>query len=371
MIQEKAMKHLRNDTILFIALTAYSPSEKDQVIIPKNYPNVRVVSAEFIFRFLDANIAAIEKVRKCCDLTRRKKINALEGWALLVKKGQVPSFLDGQVNLNKWLKQIKRVNLRRDIINIALNDTIGGNLSIGLQTYLQALREEGRDRIADFLLGTVKYRMMTEGVNREDTEQVEQTPIVEQGNDQTNPPDNESNQATRNIQAVPQTTKAATNERQAGLEEALKRLQNYSQEHPQSSADNRLPPDIRADLDFLENAARDGNPVECDREKAARDSIREVEEDMEYLDALARGEHPQTELPKYEHQRGCVYIGGNQETSSSIDASGDSSKPGEDEEKSDGESPDDDGEDLSDDDGDTDIQSGEDEDPDDGPESFI
>jgi len=103
-IMEKYKKYADNNTLFFIALTAYPPKARDQVQILKDHPHMRVISAEMGFRFLGANTAALEKVNKCCTLMQRGDFDSLYAWWRRLKTDCAPPFTEGQQNLDTWLK---------------------------------------------------------------------------------------------------------------------------------------------------------------------------------------------------------------------------------------------------------------------------
>ncbi len=102
-IANKALKYSNEHTLLIIVTTATNPGNRYNVVIPSNYPHVRIMSSELFFQFLGAPISAIKKCQKISYLSRKGRLLYLEAWARKIKKGKGPSFLENRKNLDEWL----------------------------------------------------------------------------------------------------------------------------------------------------------------------------------------------------------------------------------------------------------------------------
>ncbi len=239
-VKGKADKYAGPDTLLFVTLTAVLTGELQKHQEGLEYPDTRVISSEDAFRFLGANNAALDKVQKCCELTRGGKLGLLEAWRDKMLSGTAGPFTKGQTNLEEWLVKSHGEFLRKEALE-ATRDLKAGQIPNDVENLELKLREAGQGRTAKLLeLGVA---------------------------------------VTRACQAT----------RTPDIARAFRNLREYPREHPSSPADVRLPPDIRADLDFLKTVG--------DLPKEARDPVLEVEADMEYLESLARGDGPQEEMP--------------------------------------------------------------------------
>jgi len=149
-LHEKAEKYARPDTLLFIALTADAPCHRERVQFLHDYPNVRIISTEMLFRFLGANTPALEKVKHCCTLTRKGDFTTLEAWKTKAMEGNSPRFTEGQQDLELWLKNTRDLDLLKRATEL-IKRIRSFNVPSNAETLIRDLNNSGQKREANQL----------------------------------------------------------------------------------------------------------------------------------------------------------------------------------------------------------------------------
>ena len=149
-IANKVTKYATPRTLFFAVLTANGPKYSDHIGVVHGYPNARIISSEKLFSFLSAPAAAIEKVRKCGELTRRLQLPSLEAWAQQVKVGHAPRFTSGQYNLEVWL-QGARDQLLLNQVQATAKKLLAQEIPPDIEKQEYRLRVSGRHDVASEL----------------------------------------------------------------------------------------------------------------------------------------------------------------------------------------------------------------------------
>jgi hypothetical protein len=133
-LEIKADKYARPDTLLLIGLTACSEKNTDLVRVLSKRANVRICSAEALFRFIGGNSASIRKVHLCCEMTRKGNIDRLIDWKQHILTNSEPSFMIAEQSLEKSLENDIKIPLefeRNDDSNESKLVGNGNDLIIG------------------------------------------------------------------------------------------------------------------------------------------------------------------------------------------------------------------------------------------------